>query len=171
MLTLQTGTSTDQSGFTLVELLVVVVVLGLITTISLPLLSDRGDGAEKQILRRVAGTVKQLYNEATLTRDQFLVTFDLDQNKLEAYRLTTKAGAVDKESFGKVIDLMPLRIRQVAVAGQGSFQTGRVSVKIYPLGWMDAAEIDFEREDGRGVNLTFSPLTGTPTINEERSHL
>jgi len=158
-------------GFTLVELLVVIVVLGLVSTLTLPLLADRGAGSENHKLRRVAGTVKQLYNEATLTRDEYLLTFDLDNNRLETYRLNSHQQTVEKEAFGRPLDLTPLRVRQVTVKGQGVFRRGRVSVMIYPLSWMDAAEVVFVRDDGRNVELVFSPLAGTATINEERSHL
>lgn len=171
MPTLPIGISTKQSGFTLVELMVVIVVLALVSTLTLPILANRGDGAEKKKLRRIAGTVKQLYNEATLTRDEYLLTFDLDKNSLEAYRLISSEGHIEKETFGRKLEMAPLRVRQVDVKGQGSFRTGRVSVKIYPLGWMDATEVSFERGDGREVEMAFSPLTGATTINEERSRL
>lgn len=171
MPTLPTGTSTKQSGFSLVELMVVIVVLALVGTITLPLLANRDEAAEKKKLRRIAGTVKQLYNEATLTRNEYLLTFDLDNNSLETYRLVSGAGKIEKEAFGRRLEMAPLRVRQVDVKGQGSFRTGRVSVKIYPLGWMDATEVDFERGDGRDVEMVFSPLTGATTINEEGSRL
>lgn len=163
--------SPEQAGFTLVELLVVIVILSLATALSLPLLADRGAGAERQKMRRIAGTVKQIYNEATLTRDQFLLTFDIGRNSVEAFRLRSNGTVVEKEEFGRKLNISPLKLRQIDVKGQGSFRTGRVSVRIYPLGWMDATEVSFEREGGSQVQLVFSPLTGTTTINEERSRL
>lgn len=159
------------AGFTLVELLVVVVVLSLVATLSLPLLDDRGAGAEKRTIRRIAGTVRQLYNEATLTRDEFLLTFDIDNNSLEAFRLRQDNGVVEKESYGRKLVASPLRLTRVEVKGQGSFRSGRVSVRVYPLGWMDETEVDFERQGGRSLQLAFSPLTGTTTINETGSPL
>lgn len=165
----RTGILTDRSGFTLIELLVVVVLLSLVTLISFPLLADRGDGAERLKMRRLAGTVKQLYNEATLTRDRFLVTFDIDQNTVETFRLRTGGEQVDKEAFGSSLDLAPLRVREISVDGRGRVRSGKISFQVYPLGWMDATEIVFERQDGNSIQLAFSPLTGTTTIDENVS--
>ena len=56
-------------GFTLIELIIVVVLLALVAGVALPVLLNRGDSGERKVMRQLAGTVKQLYNEATLTRD------------------------------------------------------------------------------------------------------
>ncbi|MCW8860350.1 MAG: prepilin-type N-terminal cleavage/methylation domain-containing protein [Deltaproteobacteria bacterium] len=168
MRTLLTGTSIKRSGFTLVELLVVIVVLSLVSLISLPLLADRGEGEEKLKMRRIAGTVKQLYNEATLTRDEHLLTFDFTRNSMLAYRLRSSGGVIEKEPFGSEITLSPLRVQQIDIAGKGSFRNGQISVRVFPLGWMEATQIELQRGNGTGVHLSFSPLTGTTTINEER---
>ena len=167
MRTLPTGTLNKQSGFTLIELVVVVIILSLVSFVSLPLLMNRGDGSEKAMIRRIAGTVKQLYNEATLTRDEHLLTFDLNRNSMLAYRLRSDSGRSEKEPFGKEIDLSPLTLQQVDVEGKGSFRSGQVSVRIFPLGWIEQTRIAVKGESGKGVQLSFSPLTGTITIDEE----
>ena len=69
MPTLRTGILSRHQGFTLVELIVVIVILALIGMISVPLLFNRLGTDERTILRRIVGTVKELYNEATLTKD------------------------------------------------------------------------------------------------------
>ncbi|MCK4503943.1 MAG: prepilin-type N-terminal cleavage/methylation domain-containing protein, partial [Desulfuromonadales bacterium] len=88
---LPTGTSINRSGFTLVELLVVIVLLSLVSFISIPLMSNLGDGADHLMVRKIAGTVKQLYNEATLTKDEHLLTFDFSRNSMSAFRLRSAA--------------------------------------------------------------------------------
>lgn len=166
-----TGILIKNSGFTLVELLVVLIILSLTSLISLPLLVDQDDSQEKQKLRRIAGTVKQLYNEATLTRDEHLLVFDFERNSLSAFRMRNGDGSVIKEPFGHEVLLTPLQVRQVEVEGRGSFSNGQVSIRIFPLGWMDAARIELNRKSGTGIQLAFSPLTGTTTINAESPRL
>lgn len=166
---LPTGVSINRSGFTLIELLVVIVLLSLLSLISLPLLANRGDGEERLMLRRIAGTVKQLYNEATLTRDEHLLMFDFSRNSLLAFRLRSSSGVIEKEPFGREVMLEPLRIKQVEVDGKGTFRTGQVSVRIFPLGWMEQTQLLVRKENGEEVQLAFSPLTGSITIDEEHA--
>ncbi len=164
---LQTGPLTNRQGFTLVELLVVIVLLSLVSFISLPLFTNQGDGDERLILRRVAGTVKQLYNEATLTRDEYLLTFDFNRNSLLVFRLRSSSGTVEKESFGRELMLAPLRMKKVDIKGRGTFHTGQVSVRIFPLGWMEQTSLLVRKENGTELQLEFSPLTGSITIDDE----
>ncbi len=165
------GTSTKQSGFTLVELIIVVTLLALFSAISLPLLLDRGDGDSRRVMRRIAGTVKQLYNEATLTRDEHQLVFDLDSNSMTAFRLVGSDNMVEKQQRGREIELAPLRIKQIDVAGKGSFRIGRVPVSLYPLGWMEQTRIVLVDEQNVAKVLDLSPLTGSTKINDERRTL
>jgi len=161
------GTSIKRSGFTLIELVVVIVVLSLVSLVSLPLLANRGEGNERLMVRRIAGTVKQLYNEATLTRDEHLLTFDLNHNRMLAFRLRSNSGVIEKESFGREIMLTPLQIKQIDIEGKGTFRTGQVSVRVFPLGWMEATRLLLHKESGGDIQLAFSPLTGSITIDDE----
>lgn len=170
MRTLATGTSTDRAGFTLIELVVVVVILSLISFLSFPLLLNRIGGDERTMVRRLAGTVKNLYNEATLTRDEHQLVFDLDNNSLQAYRMrTVSVEQKEKETFGREISLSPLVMHQIDVEGQGSFRYGEVTVRVYPLGWMEQTRLFVRHKDGTEMQLTFSPLTGMTTIDEAKT--
>ncbi len=167
---LPTGTSSKSQGFTLVELIVVIVILALIGMISVPLLFNRLAGDERASLRRIAGTVKELYNEATLTRDEHQLEFDLDRHTIKAYRLrTVAADRVEKEPFRREIMLAPLTLQQIEVEGKGIFRSGQVTVRIFPLGWMEQTRLYARYADGRDFQLVFSPLTGTTRIEETES--
>ncbi len=161
-----TGTLSRQSGFTLIELVVVVVILALVSSVSFPLLVDRIGGDERTVVRRIAGTVKELYNEATLTRDEHHLVFDLDRNSVQTFRLRRSLDKVEKEPFGREVELSPLTLREVDVVGQGTFRSGQATTRIFPLGWMDQTRVSVRYRDGTDMQLEFSPLTGTVTIDE-----
>lgn len=162
-----TGISIDRSGFTLIELMVVIVLLSLVSFISLPLLADRGDGAERLVVRRIAGTVKHLYNEAALTRDEHLLTFDFNRNSLLMFRLRSSSGVIEKEPLGREVLLAPLQLKMVDIKGQGTFRTGQISIRVFPLGWMEQTQLVVRKGSGAEVQLAFSPLTGSITIDDE----
>lgn len=167
MPTLPTGTSSKSQGFTLIELIVVMVILALIGMISVPLFFNRLGTDERTTLRRIAGTVKELYNEATLTRDEHQLEFDLDRHTIKTYRLRSVAvDRVEKEPFRRQIVLAPLTLQQIEVEGQGSFRSGQVTVRIFPLGWMEQTRLHVRYADGSDLQLIFSPLTGTTRIEE-----
>ncbi len=148
-----------------------VTLLALFSFISLPLLMNQGEGESRRELRRLAGMVKQLYNEATLTRDAHLLTFDLERNSMSSFRLHSREGQVEKQPLGDETSLEPLRLKQVDVVGKGSFRSGQVSVKIFPLGWMEQTRLSLEDASGAAKIVNFSPLTGATKIENERQVL
>lgn len=171
MPTLRTGILTDRSGLSLVELLVVMLLLALVSVISLPLLAYQNRGDEKLLLRRIAGTVKQLNNEATLNRDEYLLRFDFGRNSLSAFRLRSNPAGIVKESFGHELILDPLQMESIDIKGRGIFHAGEASVRIFPRGWMEQTSLLLRKPDGTAVQLLFSPLTGSVTIDEKSTVL
>jgi len=165
------GTSTDQSGFTLIELVVVITLLAIFVLLSLPLLANQGDGGERRALRRLAGNVKLLYNEAALTRDEHLLTFDLENGTFSAFRMERSGNQVEKVPVGDARSLAPLRIDQVQVVGKGRFRSGEVTVRIYPQGWMEEVWLQLVNEDNQTKTLNFVPMTGSTRIYDGRREI
>ena len=167
MLMWRTGISINRCGFTLVELVVVIVVLSLVSLLSLPLLANRGEGDERLVIRRLAGTVKQLYNEATLSRNEHLLVFNFKRNSVTTFELRSYPGGTETEPFGQELFLEPLKLTQIDVEGRGSFRTGQVTVRVLPLGWMEQTRLSVMRGNSTEIELDFSPLTGSVTIDDE----
>ena len=76
------GNSTE-SGFTLVELAVVLVLVGLLLGLVLPRLPGVGEDRLEATARRISGMTRHIYNEAALTGQEHLIRFDLTGQRIE----------------------------------------------------------------------------------------
>ena len=90
---------------------------------------------------------------------------------MTAFRLRKRGGVTEKQPYGKERSLQPFQLKQVEIAGKGSFTHGKVSVSIFPLGWMEQTRILLAADKGRIRQLDFSPLTGSTKIADERAQL
>ncbi|MCK4503173.1 MAG: hypothetical protein KAU22_09060, partial [Desulfuromonadales bacterium] len=84
-------------------------------------------------------------------------------------RLRSAAATIEKEPFGREVILAPLQVKQIDIEGKGSFRSGQVSIRIFPLGWMESTRILVAKENGDEMQLEFSPLTGSVTIDAEHA--
>ncbi|MEW6427401.1 MAG: hypothetical protein AB1568_05130 [Thermodesulfobacteriota bacterium] len=155
-----TGNAGNRGG-TLVELAMVLVVIGLLMTLVLPLFARVGDADLRAAGRRLAGTVKYLYNEAALEKCLYRLTFDLDHATYRADRQLPGGEWRPLPGRGGQTRLPDaVAIAAMVVKGRGTFTSGSVSLRIYPMGWLDEAVLHL-RQGGYRQTLRLAPLTGT----------
>jgi len=171
MLISKAGISTDQAGFTLIELMVVISLLAIFSMLSIPLLANQGDGGQRRAMRQLAGNVKLLYNEAALRREVHLLTFDLDRGTFSTFRRERSGNQIETVPVDEDRSLEPFRISQVQVANKGSFRSGKVTVRIYPQGWMEETWIQLENDAQQIKTLNFVPMTGSTRIYDGRKEI
>jgi general secretion pathway protein H len=149
-------------GFTLVELAIVLFIISLTFSIALPLLGKVSDADLHAAGRRLAGTIKYVYNEAILEKTVYRLTYDLEHAVYRAER--QEAGGEWTDLPGKMGGEKTLpgsvSIARIAINGRGSFTSGTISMQIYPVGWLD--ETVLYLQDGKyKQTLRISALTGT----------
>ena len=160
------GNCSRRGGFTLVELVVVLFLIGLFSALTLPMLTGFGADDLNLSARRIAGTVKYLFNEAALTGRVYRLSYDLDRKTYDAREqnadgelvpLTGPLGAL-RHLEGKV------RFEDIAVAGRGTTNAGTVSTDIHPEGWLPETTVHLKNDKGRQLTLHILPYTGTTEV-------
>jgi len=152
----------NQKGFTLAELAIVVLLIALMSALSIPLLGHVGDADLNRAGRRLAGSVKYLYNESALEGLPFRLQFDLDSNRITAQQQRLENGEWEEVTGRYKPASLPgsVRMHRIRVEGQGTISSGTAEMIIHPVGWLD--ETTLHLIDGeRKMTLWFSPLTGT----------
>ena len=71
----------NPSGFTLLELMVVLLVIGLVVAITFPKFQELAGGDVKRVSRKLIGTIQYLYEEALANRRIYRLNYDLTQQQ------------------------------------------------------------------------------------------
>ena len=157
----------DQRGFTLVELAIVVVLLALVAGLTLPLLSSWGQDDLLGAARRLAGTVRYLYNEAALTRNEHRLIFNLDDGSYQAKMLDRDGELKPVEGAASGRNLPgAVRFEDIVITSRGRFTSGEVTTLFHPSGWLDETVIHLKNDADRQLSLRFNPLTGAMDLVE-----
>lgn len=160
------GTCPDQAGFTLLELALVVLLIGLFSLLAVPLLSGPADAALASSARRLAGTVKQLYNESALSGREGRLTFDLERGTYSARLLERDGTLRPMPGVGSEGALRGnTRFTAIAVAGRGSFSRGEVTTEFSPAGWLPETVVHL-RDGEQQMTLRLLSFTGVTEVYE-----
>jgi len=161
------GRSTESSGFTLVELTVVVLLLSLFTLFSVPTLNRLADDELARSARTLSGSIKYLFNEAVLTGREHRLIFDLQHGSYRAQVLAADgslheaAGSHRQGALGQEV-----RFNDLSLPGRGLYRTGTVTTRILPVGWIEETIVHLSDGQNRQMTLRVMPLTGTSEIHE-----
>ncbi len=164
-LTRSTIRNTDQSGFTLIELAVVTLLIALFAGLTIPLLSGGEHRALRSTSRRISGMTRWCYNEAALTGLEHQLVFDLQRQVFFAQRLESDGELITLTGPGR--ERSPARqsrIKDVTIIGRGKFSSQTVTTHILPAGWLEETVIHLEAGDEAKLTVRLMPLTGVSEI-------
>lgn len=155
------------SGFTLIELTVVVLLLSVFLVISVPLFSRFGASNLGSSAKRLSGTIKYLFNESALTGLQYRLIYNLDQGTYRAQVLERDGELVEVSGPGRQTALAgKVRFRDLQVPGRGTFTAGEVTTLVHPSGWVEETVIHLIGDTGEILTLRVMPLSGTTEMLE-----
>jgi len=154
-----------QNGFTLIEIMVVVVLVSLFMAFSVPLFSNIGTSSLGTSARRLSGTIKYLFNESAMTGLEYRLIYDLDRGTYRAQILEEDGSLVDDPDQGREASLKgSVRFKDLQLPGRGKFTMGQITTRLHPSGWVEETIIHLDDGDGKMLTLRVMPLTGTTEV-------
>ena len=151
----------DKRGYTLIELIVVVVLIGLVLTLAVPrlrnaLLTDDLKGAA----RKMIGIINNLRNEAIREQRDYFLHLDLDANKfwVSYGSMTDEERAVASEEGSNFPG--DIHIDDIWIKGKGKMVRGATRIRFTRRGYTQKSAIHLSSEDGRELTLVLSPFLG-----------
>ncbi len=155
----------SQRGFTLIELAVVLLLISLFTAISVPLLSSGGKSDLKASAQRIAGTMKYMFNEAALSGQEHRLVFNLEDHSYHGeYVADDGEVAALEETLARAKLKEGITITDIVLAGQGSFTSGEVTLRIHPSGWLEEAILHLSDSKNNILTMRVNPLTGSSEV-------
>lgn len=156
-----TAGKSNESGFTLIELVVVVALLALFATFTIPLFGRIGSSGLQQSARRLNSTIRYLYNESAMTGREYRLIFDLERKSYRAKVLQADGEIANVPESGQATRLAgETSFRDLQVPGRGTFTSGEVTIRIHPTGWLEENWIHLQDSSEKQLTLHISPLTG-----------
>jgi general secretion pathway protein H len=139
--------------------------ISLFAVASISLVVDRDRGELHSSARRLAGVVKFLFNEAALSGLEQRLIYDLNDSSYRAQVLDSNGYIDNVESLGREARLRSgVRFADITVSGRGTYNTGQVTVRIHPSGWLEETIVHLIANDDEELTMRINPLTGSSEI-------
>jgi len=160
-----------EPGFTLLELVIVMFIMGLIMMIALPNVTIISSARLRSEARRLAGRATFLYEKAAAEKVVYRLIFHLDRDlngyevaRLDPFDMEPKFTPASGPATQAVLMPPGVRIRDVTVEGVGTVERGVVATHFYPGGYVDATLVHITDTGGAVYTLFLNPLTGRVSI-------
>jgi len=164
--------SAGKSGFTLLEMMIVVVIIGLVAALAYPQYQIVSRANLRETSRKLAGTIRYIYARSIMDKKPWRLAFDMDKNQVWAERLEPRTDGPGNEyvmaklgSLKKIALPEGVMIRDVKVLGREASQQGVEYIYFTPYGGVERAVVHLVHENHRWVfSLVTKPLSGRVAI-------
>ena len=130
-------------------------------SLSLPLISGFEPNRLDSSARRLAGTVKYLYNEAAMTGREHRLTFDLTDNSYRAANISFSGELQPLQGVGAKKKLgSGVKFASIYQPQRGEQSEGEITTALLPGGWLEETIIHLQDDKDHKMTLRLVPLTG-----------
>ncbi|MCI5124304.1 MAG: prepilin-type N-terminal cleavage/methylation domain-containing protein [Candidatus Electrothrix sp. AR5] len=164
-------TGTDQKGFTLIELVIVMVLISLTASFALPKIQANLYTNElSATAQRFVGLVTQVGQEARAKHVAFALRFDIEANAFLAVPVTSGPETEEEEENNAYLRAkLDDSVSLVGIETHGdetSAGTEDTGILFTTKGYAQKAAIHFEGDTGDQVSVILSPFLGVARILE-----
>ena len=138
-----------EDGFTLIELIVVISLMGLLVFFTLPRLGDNPflDNS-KESSRWLIGKVQMLKESALRQQKLHSLHFDLDSGRIWETNESMTLEAVEDAALNRSYSLPDdLRIIDIEYPNKGKIESGQAEINFYKAGYTDKALVHMQEGD------------------------
>ncbi len=144
------------TGFTLIELIIVIFVISITTALIMPSLWNMGDRALKSEANRIGNTLRYIYDEAAGKKQTYVLIFDLDS---DAWKFESK---IESRSF-KLKDTV--MFKDLLVPSLGKVSSGEIKLIFYPAGPEESITLHLIKDTAE-YTVIFNHLNGRAKVYE-----
>lgn len=146
----------NRSGFTLLELVIVIFIISLITALIMPSFLDSPDKALRSEARHISNTMRYVYDEATVRKETYLFSI-YPENGSWGFK-----GDKEAKTFKIRGDV---KFKDVFIPSIGEFTRKEVRISFGPLG-PDEPIVLHLTNNGKDFTIIFNNLNGRSRILE-----
>ncbi|MBI5746862.1 MAG: prepilin-type N-terminal cleavage/methylation domain-containing protein [Nitrospirae bacterium] len=150
------------SGYTLIELSVVLLILGLILSIFLPRLTGIAGGDLKTTSRKIIGIIQYTYDEAIGRRQVHRLNYDIREGLLWVTIMKEDGEFVeaDPNLFQKIFLPRNVLFKDVKTLHSGTVTDGKTFTQFFPAGRVEKTTLHLVSNKNEETTLVINPLTG-----------
>lgn len=159
------------AGFTLIELIVIIMILGMTALLVIPRISAFHAGEMKRTSRHLASLIQQLTQDSSSTKDRYRLYFNLDTDEYwtvlveEKIRESDRVIFLNEKPIGKRRHLPTgISFEDVITAQKGKVTAGDVFSEFYPVG-IESMIIHLAEGELKWT-LIVNPLTGRVKVSD-----
>ncbi len=159
------------SGFTLIELMVIIVILSVVALLVFPNLSNNGNADLRSSARSVAASLRYLEDKAVTTKTAYRMNIDMDNSSIQVNRILPDGNEQpDDDVFfsGKLL-AEDITIADVITSRLGKVSIGDVQLDFTPTGLRELATIHLRSKNDRFYTVRAYPRNNRVKVFENYS--